>query len=590
MPKADMLIFGGSGMDSSVDPRKLSPEQYAKGINVSLTKKVIGTRFAIRVHELTGDDVSDLNFQGACFYNPSRGQSATAQGSDFSSIAFSAGGRTFIVIPSENFRVSDITGKCVRNASHPIASLFQAENYLIVQQPTNNTLIYDGEGKSRWSDGINDTNRDASELCNAAGAGVYAHGRIHQVVAGRRIFVGDIIHQSNGTNAENVLGMTDQVYWASGAWFAPPSDWDEIVAAAVLPTQNTNHGHGEVMFHSPSGVLSLRTNVYPRTSWLDQEMVKHAIIGAGAMGPYALAAIIDGDQIFRSRFGIQSLRSAATQGRSFGGPIRSLGSEVDVWLGRDDLRLLRYCSMAKLDRQNKLFCTTSPVESGVRWYHRGLVSLHLLPSQTQDSGSAWEGLITFPEEAAYPILMVNGNFGHEQRLFVFCYGKDGKLRLAEIMGEEGNDMVGCQERSIPCRIITGQFHAQSPTTRKDFNSMTPVFSNVRGDFRWGVFTRTDLHPEWVQIGGGEAEVADSCQRDPFSAWHGASINDTHAIPATNRVGRWVQAMVAWSGVADLDGLRVDYTTFDSELDKSKFGKACITEPHVICDGDFDHQL
>ena len=576
-------------MNSSVDPRKLTPAQYAKGINVSLSDEVVGTRFAIKIHPLRGDVFPDLNIQGACYYNPSRGIAASSFGPNFSSIAVSAGGRTFLILPSEDFRVSEITGGIKRNSEYPICSMIQAENYLIVSQPTDNTLIFDGQGETRWSNGINDSDRDNSELANTANAAIYAHGRIHQVVAGRKIFVSDIIHQTEGSNAENILKTTDQVYWATGGWFAPPSDWDAVVAAAILPTQNTAHGHGEVMFHSPSGIMSLRSNVFPRSSWADTEMIRHAVLGSGAMGPYAVLPISSGDQIFRSLHGLQSLRSVASQGQSLGGPVRSLAEEVDIWMAHDYVPFLKYASLAKLDRERKIFCTTSPVMNGSKWWHRGILSLHLLPDPTSDIRPSWEGMITFPPAGKYPVIMVDGDFDGIQRLFVLCYDSDGKVALAEILSETGNDMIGCTPSRIPCSVVTGQFTAGSPLTNKSFNSVTPIFSDVRGSLDWKIRVRTDRYPNWVDLTSDSKICAIAFDATkPLAAFHPASINETYSIPDELVKAKWIQVQVSWMGVATLDGVRVDFDTFDPSLDQSEFSDKCYIEEVTTCDGDFSY--
>jgi len=589
MPKADILIFGSGGMNSSVDPRKLTPAQYAKGINVSLSDEVVGTRFAVKVHKLSGDIFPDLNIQGACYYNPSRGIASSAFGPDYSSIAVSAGGRTFLIIPGEGFRVAEITGTKKRNAAYPICSMTQAENYLIISQATDNTFIFDGAGESRWSKGINDVKRDESEIANTANTAIYAHGRLHQVVAGRQIFVSDIIHQTEGSSAENILKTTDQVYWATGGWFAPPSDWDAVVAAAILPTQNTSHGHGEVMFHSPSGIMSLRSNVFPRSSWADTEMIRHAVIGSGAMGPYAVLPISSGDQLFRSRHGIQSLRSVASQGQSLGGPVRSLAEEVDVWMAHDHVPFLRFASLAKLDRERKIFCTTSPVMNGERWWHRGIATIHLLPDPTSDVRPSWEGLMTFPPEASKPIIMVNGDFDGAQKIFVLCYDSDGKVALAEIMTEPGDDVIECQRRRVPCTVVTGKFVAGSPLTNKSFNSITPTFSGMRGKVDWRISIRTDRHQNWLDITSqGSMSSTSSCPSNPLASWHPASAVDTYSVPDQYRMGKWMQVKVSWLGISNLDGVRVDFETFDQVLDQSTLAPQCFSEIVDSCDGDYDY--
>lgn len=598
MPKADVFLIGSRGMDSNADPRLLPTSQYAKGINLSLTGGKVSTRLRVIVHPITGllnqDDLGTLNVQGACFYNPSRGQSFQGFGRDFSSIALAAAGRTFMLSPkqgaSQGFNASEITTQVLRDPDWHLCQLLQAENYLIACQQPNNTWIYDGTNPPFESPGINVTDKEKSRLPNACSTGLYAHGRIHMVQNGRQVLVGDIIHKLNQTNAANILGTTEQVYWATGAWFSPPSDWDELVCMFVLPLQNTTHGHGEPMAGGPSGIMSLNTIVYPRSSWINTEMVKHVAIGAGPMGPYSALPIVDGDVFFRSRFGIQTLRSAATQGRALGGPMRQVGEEVNCWLDRDAQSLLRYSSLGKMERLRKIKATTSPWVNGRRWGHRGIVSLHLLPNGTRDLRPAWEGMDTFPDEVKYPVMLVNADFERVQRTFAFCYGTDGILRLAELTGESGDDLLsdGTRER-IPAVLVTPQFTAGVPAIDKTFDSATLLFGEVTGRLDYTLACRTSKNPDWRKMGDGRIEVTENCCSRPFERYLPGVGDNTFQFPSEYSSGSWVQFRVSWLGQASLTGVRIDYNDNEPNRDRLNINQ-CLTFPQTTDDRDFAHSL
>lgn len=588
-----MLKFGSRGMDGNADSRLLTAAQYAKGINVMLHQQCVGTRQAIKVHELAGADISDLNFQGACFYNPGRGQSFQGFGADFASIAVAAGGRTFMILPKNGkFEVGEITQGLQRDPDWHQCVLFQAENYLIAQQPSGNTWIYDGKGNARWSHGLDIVDKEASELANGASAGAYVFNRVHQVVNGRQILVGDVIHKSSGSTAINVLGTTEQVYWNTGSFFAPPSEWDEVVAIEpIISSGNVNMAES-VACHSPNGVMTIATNKAPRSEWANSDMIRFLVIGAGAMGPNAVANLMEGDQIFRSRHGIQSLRLIASTNGQIGNPVRQMGEEVNVWLSADSESFLRYASIAKLEKQRRLYCTVSPMVVGRRWKHRGIVSMNLLPSGTRDITPAWESLITLPDEAKYPVMMVTGEFDRVQRAFCFCYGTDDKLRLIEFLPARGSDTgEACAQSRIPATVITGAATGDFPLFKKTFESVGVKFSHIRGRLDWKVWFRTSENENWqvLTTDGGATFV--SCDGSkPFLNYHPGQAGTVYAIPIMSQVASWLQLKVSWLGDANLDGVWMDYKTFDPNADTSSFDKICQAIPVENCDGDFAHKL
>lgn len=593
---ADLLVLGGGGMNGDADPRLLTALQYAKGINVTVKRGRITTRNRVVVHPVIGDSIEDHDFQGACYYNPSRGQSFQGFGPDFSSLAISASGRTFLASPvarSKNaFRVADITGNLPRDRGWNQCHMFQAENYLIVAQANSDTWIYPGNAEPFFSPGMNFKDKEKSRLPNACTVGLYAHNRIHLVHDGRKLLVGDIIHKKNATNAENILETTEQSYWATGSWFSPPSDWDELTCCFVLPLQNTNHGQAEVMVGSPSGIMSVNTQLYPRSSWSDTQMIRHALVGTGPMGPYAALPITDGDVFFRSRYGIQTLRSSATQGRTLGGPITQVGQPVAQWLDADTEALLRYASLAKMERARTIKATTAPWVNGYRWGHRGVVSMNLQPSATQDLLPAWEGLDTLPDEIKYPVQLISCDFDRSERMMAICYGADDKMRIAEFTQEQGDDILeDYTPQRIPCSITTRAFTGDVPLVNKTWQACSVLFSEMRGIVTYTIDARTELHPEWRRILDGESGFTKCSAEDPFALFYPGSDANTAQFPNEMNSGRWVQVRVSWLGQATLDGVRLQYTAIDPNEDTINTRITCASIPNTTSeDNDFRHSL
>jgi hypothetical protein len=593
MPKADMLKFGSRGMNGDADPRLLSPEQYAKGINVQLHGQCVGTRYGIKVHDISGDGLEELNFQGACFYNPGRGQSYQGFGADVASIAVAAGGRTYKIRPSAGkFHVNEITYGLQRDADWHQCNLFQAENYLIAQQPTGNTWIYDGKGSARWSSGLNVTDKEASELANGSSAGAYIFNRVHQVVNGRMILVGDIIHKSSGSTASNIIRTTEQSYWNTGSFFAPPSEWDDVVAIEPIMNAGGSDVESIAACHSPSGVMALLTNKAPRSSWASSSMTRHLVLGAGAMGPNAVTNLMEGDQIFRSRHGIQSIKLIASTNNQIGSPMRQIGEEVNKWLSQDSEPLLRYASVEKEEKQRRIYCTVAPLVVGKRWMHRGLISMNLLPSGTRDIVPAWEALITLPDEAKFPIQLVSGQFEGSQRTFCFCYGTDNKLRLIEFTPQRVDDIgLDCLQAPIPSTVITGAFTGGFPFFNKTFNAIGVKFSNIIGKLEWKISYRTEKNMNWRPLVSEGVATFASCSKDePFTTFHPGEVGKRYAVPDSDNKAAWIQAKVSWVGIANVEGPWVDYNPVDPLANTSDFDDRCSSIPVENCDGDFTHSV
>ncbi len=413
------LSFAAGGMNGALNSVNVPDTQYSRATNVQLINQRPTTRRGVKV--LPVEDVSECNavkdfenenFQGGMFYNPAKGLSVISFAIDASRLMASVGGKRYQIIPKEiqpglsSIVIDEITGIQSGNKDFHLAWWYQAENFAIVQDGQADTWIWDGFGNPIVSNGLNTVDKEDSELANGASVGAYIHGRIVQVVNSRQVIVGDIIHKTNLSTPENILDTTEQVYWATGSFFNPPSSMGNVVAAAILPLRDTQHGHGDLMLHCEDGVFSINLNVFPRTSWVETPLVKHVLLETGARGPYAIA-LYDGDQFFRSRHGLQSLRSARGESQLLGNPLNPISEEVEVFMNRDYESFVRFTSVSEWAVQRRLFVTVDPWIRGRFRGSRGIVSLNFAPIASAETQRSWEGLLTFPEEIESPIQMVN---------------------------------------------------------------------------------------------------------------------------------------------------------------------------------------
>lgn len=588
---------GLGGMDAARDAALLDARAVAEAVNVESHGQMLRTRPGVRLHDLGLP--AGANLQGAIHYNPGKGQSQQSFGEDRSVLFFVAAGRKYFCAPSldrpENTKLSieDVTGGdgFAGPASLHLAWVYQAENYAIVQDGAGRTWIWDGETSPQLSPGYNVADKEESKLANAATVGLYAHGRIIQVVNGRQVLVGDIIHKGDLSSASNILGTTEQVYWATGSFFSAPSGLGQVTAAAILPIRNTQHGHGEVMIHQENGVFSLDLNVYPRTEWVDRQMVRHALLRTGAVGPYALTLHNDGDQIFRSRHGIQTLRSAAAESGQLGNPVRPISREVGHWMDGDYRPFLRFASLVSWADRNRLLAT---VEHGLLGSKhrggRGVVVQNYTPVSSEATPPVWEGLWTLPREGGQINQLVNDLFHGEDRCFAFVTGlSDEVLRLAEFSKEMREDVLpDGTRRRIEAQVVSRELTGGDEMTFKAYDAGTVYFRDVIGDLDWEVWAKTDQEPCWALWHEGEWKCADPEQGgegETLEAPERANLDlGLGVLPDRLKRNRRLQLLVRWTGHASLEGIEVRFTPDQSGEGELARDRTCVKK---VCSVQFD---
>lgn len=132
MPKIDMLPFGTAGVDMRTHPHLLPDKKKLRSaVNLRFEEGVIRTRFGFRYQALTEPG----QFQGACLFQPIRGISSGTFSNTAEGVAVVSGGDLW-------FRCSRIAAGQFCNKG--LVHLYQAENYLILQNPSSSTYWWDG--------------------------------------------------------------------------------------------------------------------------------------------------------------------------------------------------------------------------------------------------------------------------------------------------------------------------------------------------------------------------------------------------------------------------------------------------------------
>lgn len=573
------VAYPYEGVNTNVDDLILSTSSIAMGVNVELKEGLLRTRGGFREIPLSSSVDEDLdwfkseNHQGSLVHNPSKGISGQVFSGDTTLILSAIGGKKFSLVISGTgddtvCALTNVTNGLDQSKMTHMVFLQSAENYVLANDGVSNLWIWDTTNPAFMSSGYNSVAPHTnSKLPNGGTVLAYAHGRVLVVVDARKIIVGDIIHKNNLTSPVNILDTTEQVYWASGSFFMPPSSMGNIVAAAILPLKNTVHGHGEVIFHcEDGGQFSLDINIYPREAigdipgWDTREgMVKHAMLHTSARGPYCIA-VVDGDQIFRSQRGIDSMISAAAESRFLGQPSGAVSNAMLEVFDGDYEPFLRFTSLVNYSRRNRIWCTNYPSVRGRFVSHDGIVSINTNPTGGLGSNPVFEGIHTLPYPIGEVVQLLNGRWLNKERLMAVVRSRaddprDGVNKLVEYHPESTydyflNDNGLAQSVCIESQVIFRKVHYRSPFSSKELGVGKVYFRDIKGDMSFEVYIRTDT-VDWM-------------------LWHSACINDVERClykeslynksfvcgEPPNEIAirrhRWVQVLVKWKGKATLE--------------------------------------
>jgi hypothetical protein len=574
------------GMNAADPPNKIATNQVARSVNCRILDGFLTTRCGTRAIPLSGaasEFVARSNNQGSFFFNPAKGQGGLILGDDNSNIALAVGGRKFIVNiegrhANSRAIITEITNGLLTNSQLHLVWWNAWENILIAQDGNSNAFVWDGIKPAVFSPGYNSINKLRSEIPNGGTVMSYVHGRGVVVVNSRLLLVGDNLHRTDQSSSENLREFTEQVYWATGQYFLPPSSMGGINAAAVLPQRNTVHGHGDLMLHCEDGVFSIDLNVFPRTKWAETPMVKHAMLASGAAGPYAVA-IYDGDQLFRTLRGVQTLRSAAANSQLEGNPEQTISNAVDTWLKADYKRWLRFASVDLWSSAHRFFVTTSPIVQGRFRWHRGLIVRNADPSLSEsNTPPAWEGCWTLPPQSSGIVQFVNGLFDAEERQFAWTRGNDGRNRLTEFSETLREDVLedGTRHR-IRAQVITRAIDAGEWWKKREFTKGLLFLRNIVGVLEFGVWFRPLESKTWIPWQAGRIEApelgdeGDLSEGDPQPAAIPLGDMPKACVPAGNHANesRSVQFLVRWAGYCSLEGIRIEHGIDDLTDDTLK---------------------
>lgn len=581
--------YPSGGMNGSGVSSRVPPAQTRRQTNVQLVDEIPTTRPRVIVHDLPGD-IAGLNIQGAKYFNPAKGQDALSNSSGGPQILIAAGGRKFTLSVSgegiqTELAVTEITNGLKSNPAFHLAWWETAENYAFCGDGNGDTFIWDSANPAFVSPGYDSVDKPSSKVPNGGTCMLYAHGRLVVVVNSRAILVGDAIHKSSLTSAKNLLDFTEQVYWDTGQMFIPPSSMGNILALEILPVLDTAQGQGEILAHCEDGIFSVDINIAPRSDWSSKSLVRHALLEAGAVGPYAVALRV-GDQIYRTRHGICTFRSARAQANVEGDPMAPMSEPVNTFLKSDVPDWLRFCSINTWAIQNRLLCTVDPTMDGRYRWHNAVLVRNFAPRPLENSAACWEGIWTLPAECCGVVQLINGMFWGKERQFALCIGQDGKNRLVEFTGELGDDVLSDGTRQpVRSQIITRAVDYQTPMNDKGFLHGTLFLRNVIGAFEWAVWVRRNGKTGFTFWRAGAINVSDSTgperleQAEPFTG--DIPLGNFPKDCSTKQgVAFYYEVLIRWKGVGQIESFRMQANGDDvsaEKMDAAKFA-IMVTDP------------
>jgi len=304
--------------------------------------------------------------------------------------------------------LNEVTGSYQHPPDQHQIWLAQAENFAIASDDFSSTWIWDFVTPGRESLGFNLEDRENSEVPNFSRLPSYTQGRLAVTIDSNGLLIGDIIHGSNLTQATDLIRFTEQTYAAEGQRFVMPSESGAILATYTLPIIGDVNNQGDYIIECEHKSFSLKTYVFPRTSWGDGSirMVESVSSDGGARGQFAYDVYNNG-ALRRTLRGLETLSFSALGDDLPDNPQRRFSYSIDDYLNLDYGPLLRFCSVKFRRRENKVYSTIRPFVNGLLWAHRGIISYNY-------DVQVWESVITMPPEYSDIIQLVNMDLDGEQ--------------------------------------------------------------------------------------------------------------------------------------------------------------------------------
>lgn len=536
------------GMSQAVDPQLLQPYQYAFGLNITDRKGLPQTRPGFTKLNF---DVPDGKFQGA----------ATYRLHDDNRIVFAVAGVIYQLKLSD---LSLITHTGTLSATVDRMYFCQADRYMIVQ---------DGDPSDSWANAnwpviiYQDADYDQSALRasnpNQAlpkGADMaYGHGRLYVATnyiyesgwsdnLGRVGFVaGDII---KAHDPEDVLKFTETDYLNEGGRIILPEELGYINGMSFQRNILTGVGMGPLIVGAEKGFAAFQVNA-PRMEWKDFDfgIVSYSGVDVGCLSPHSFEND-NSDIIYRSKDGIRTLRTTATEAQAGGGIANDpISNEVEDVLLLDDDATLALSEIAVIG--SRVFTTSVPNSNKDAF--RALISMDKKPiaSITENATPIYDGIWT-----GFDFLSIaDAREGDDHKLFVFVKESDTETQVfyldPDAYRDNGSD-------APLCRYYSGYKIFEAPFNLKRFKHLELWLSNIIGNVEVTAYYRLDNYPFWNKCTTSiiKADASGSPQRRSCLRLTAEDVDDDPVLEGRLDAGYIVQYCIEWQGFCQVDKVRL----------------------------------
>lgn len=520
-----VLKPGLKGVDGTSNPLLIAGLLKVRhAINVVFQSGELKTRPGLN-HQNLG-----LNgqFQGATTFIPSRGISAQSFADCGAQLITAVNGHIYV---NGSLNTGILCGgrklvratprlECERPVENPCPGclwMYQAENWLIIQNPGQNTMWWNGDGPLISSEGMSwEYTGDSFVFENhknrlvSAGLGVYAHGRIHQS-SNRSIYVSDQVHRRGGQSTDDILLMEDQSLQDP---LSVRSSMGKMIALVLSPEMGSVSGEGLLVGYFEGGVVTYNTNIFPRLTkrdgegttlvegWETKPIVAHRLDTISAVGPNAVTAL-PRDQFFRSSYNIHILSQVLGVEAINDEPVNGIADDVLPVLSADNKDLLYGCATGYWLRGHRWFATTgmwSSPDHSCSPFGVGFVVWNKVWAKTADRTpeTVWEG-VWKPDDSIHGIhkFIHTGMWADRGQYGFLCSDEDRNIFFASIEPSLTEDVRDKLKYPIGWVLETGRFNMGDTGKTKIISGgrLEITVDSHRSTVR--VFVRTERHPEWA---------------------------------------------------------------------------------------------
>ncbi len=532
MARFSIVTIGAAGVDMRQNPLFLENRRASSATNLSFDESTIKTRYDIEYIDMGLQG----QFQGATYFSPTTGLSATSYSHASSSIATVVGGKVHLnVIGDANLSTSPITlggGEPFKGDTY----LFDAENYLIVLNPKSASYWSESGNWLIRSPGLTASGGESHDECeselnlnwipNGSTIGHYVNGRTHISVdfgetercpaLNSELWVSDVIGKRSldDCTADDILKMEEAMLDSGGGTLVAPSKLGKTLALETMLSSG-NNGEGFFVDFRECGVVFHNTFEEPRESLFDPQT--ESIIEAGwdekritnvqlqtisAVGRYSVYQLPD-DIFFRSEYGFHYLKKTLGTGTLKDEKRNHESHDIQPLIDLDDDKDISGVSVGYWLKNDRLMGTVGMVKNSFlssSTMGRGFAVMNQATTYTEDDTprSLWEGL-WLPDDEIKGIHKFTkfGQRPKDKEFGFLCSDNKGSILMGEFKNRRsGYDARQGENKAIPWQYTSGAFVM---TGLRNVDSLRNGYIDFIGDESTSdveIQVRTDQHECW----------------------------------------------------------------------------------------------